>query len=220
MSVLKELEGKQMKTTTQQTRGMQQISKVTNKFHLKTTDTSHRPQQFTSRMQRNKNTLTPKVEEGRQIRVEIETKCLWRRIYRVIHRLLIIHTKSTTFLVEMDKILLSFTPSSLCVPFSLSVQEAGSFWVEANSLMRTTTFWVGFLDCWRTCALTGRSHPELAGTESIIGQERLKEEWYFQLSTLRVYILLNHGSPSGASHLKHPGRCGDLWANWFLPTGE
>lgn len=172
MSVLKELEGKQMKTTTQQTRGMQQISKVTNKFHLKTTDTSHRPQQFTSRMQWNKNTLTLKVEEGRQIRVEIETKCLWRRIYRVIHRLLIIHTKSTTFLVEMDKILLSFTPSFLCVPFSQSVLKAGRFWVEANSLMRTTTFWVGFLDCWRTCTLTGRSHPELAGTESIIGQGR------------------------------------------------
>lgn len=123
MSVLKELEGKQMKTTTQQTRGMQEISKVTNKFHLTQTPTVHLKD-----AEEQEYPITPKVEEGRQIRVETETKCLWRRILlpRVIHRLLIIHTKSTTFLVEMDKILLSFTPTSLCVPFS-SVLEAGSF---------------------------------------------------------------------------------------------
>lgn len=42
--------------------------------------------------------------------------------------------------------------------------------------MRTTTFWVCLLDCWRTCSPTVRSHPELEGTESIIGQG-LRFDW-------------------------------------------
>lgn len=165
MSVLKELEGKrtflkQMKMTTHQTRGMQQISRVT---------TSHRPQRFPSRMQEYPNSKSG----GRQT----DQRRNWDKMFMKKNTVTQSHTQTThnshqinNFLSRDGKALLSFTPSSLCVSLPPSVLEVESFWADTNSLMRTTMFWVCLLDCWRTCSLTRRSHSALEGTESIIGQ--------------------------------------------------
>lgn len=106
MSVLTELEGKQMKTTHTKQEGCNGSAKSLtnppqNNRHLTQTPTVH--------LKDAEEQEYPNPQSGGR-----QTKCLWRRTYRVMHRLLIIHTKSTAFLVEMDKILLSFTPSSLC----------------------------------------------------------------------------------------------------------